>query len=190
MYTKLIYVCNEIIASSILIVECFVWNKVEIIERNILHRFVLGINQLWLHLQFYWYIYINILLYIIYYWYIWIYIIDKVLIMLHLSNKIIFKIILWRLSNTDALQLSGFRLNFLFSLSDSYFGRRRTSWCLGRRNALRENVSTPMWERSSPRYDSCDLSRSLPCTVPYRSHAQWRIVNAVKVTHVCQGRGQ
>lgn len=35
-------------------------------------------------------------------------------------------------------------------------------------------------------YDSCDLSRSLPCTVPYRSYAQWRIANAVKVTHVRQ----
>lgn len=44
-------------------------------------------------------------------------------------------------------------------------------------------------ELRSPRYDSRDLSRSsFPCTVPYRNRAQWRIANAVKVTHVRHGR--
>lgn len=36
--------------------------------------------------------------------------------------------------------------------------------------------------------DSRDFSRSLLCTVPYGSHVQWRIVNAVKVTRKEEGR--
>lgn len=47
--------------------------------------------------------------------------------------------------------------------------------------SYRENSFLRHWDKLD-RDDSRDLSRSLLCTVPYGSHAQWRIVNAVKVT--------